>query len=189
MSTSAEKIRPLYSELQGYLSQAPTIKEQPALYDEALWNQYHEVIKQLSQLTGNDYQRFFLDVKPSSNYMDYYVSCAEYRAKLNGLIMNLHSNFFQNEQTPFSSAPSTIMTQTQSTNVQISLVMEVQSLIDKQLYGNSGLEQTEKTFLEKVKEALPTVKSAAELITTLATTANSLGLDLPTMMKALGLHI
>jgi hypothetical protein len=41
----AQKIRPLYSEFQGYLSQAPTIeKPHDASYDQSLWLQYNEAV-------------------------------------------------------------------------------------------------------------------------------------------------
>lgn len=189
MSELSIKVRPLYAELQGYLSQAPTVAQLLNIYDRGLWQQLQEVISQLSTITDTEYGRFMVEVHPSTTDWGDYIKNTEYRSKLNGLIMNLHATFFAEENAPFGGGPSTVVTQSQTNNTQIQIVMEVQSLIDKQLYGNQELEQIEKTFLEKMKESLPAIKSTAELITTLVTTANSLGLDLTHIAKAFGIHL
>jgi len=55
-----EDIRPIYSELQGYLSQAPNGKIELITYTKGkgLWEQVNETIDELSKITGNDYSRF-----------------------------------------------------------------------------------------------------------------------------------
>lgn len=181
------KIKPLYGELIGYLSQAPTLKEAGYLRDSSLWEQIHTCIDQLNNLTGQDYSRFKMTIKPSD--LGGYVENMEYRSKLNGLIMNLHAQYFSDESAPFSGGPTTIFQQSQQQTAQnqIILITEFQTLIDKRLYGSEDIEPKEKTFLEKLKSVLPAIKTAAELVLQVITIAKSLGLDMGQVAHAFGL--
>ena len=60
-------VRPFYSELQGYLSQAPTPTPSSAnvIYDESLWVQYNEAVQLFSKEAGVDYSRFMIEPKNS----------------------------------------------------------------------------------------------------------------------------
>ena len=49
------KIRPIYSELQGYLSQMPTVSTSRA---KELWLQPNKAIDELTEISGKDYSRF-----------------------------------------------------------------------------------------------------------------------------------
>ena len=183
-----DKVRPLYGELMGYLSQAPSLQQSSYLRDPSLAPQLHSCIDQLNQITGKDYNRFRVTVHPSD--MGGYVQNTEYRSKLNGLIMNLHAQYFDDESSPFSGTPTTIVNQSQNQSMQAQIVMitEFQSFIDKQLYGNTAnLDGKQKTFLEKLKRTLPTLKSAADLVATVVTIGKSLGLDISQITKALGI--
>lgn len=185
MTEQSEQIKPLYGELIGYMAQAPS--SGGYLRDMGLWEQFHSVIDQISKITGEDYNRFKVTVHPDSD--ESYVKCNEYRSRLNGLIMNLHSKYFSQDTPPFSGAPHTVVTQNQnqSQSVSVVMIMEVQSLIDKQLYTNEALTDTQKNFLEKVKANLPSVKTAIDLISTVLTIAKTLNLDVNQIMKSLGL--
>ncbi len=59
-----ERIRPLYAELQGCLSQAP---KQAAMDDAALWNHFNELIDELNNVSGEDYSRFKLTPQRSGS--------------------------------------------------------------------------------------------------------------------------
>ncbi len=172
----------------GYLSQAPLLKESPFLRDPSLAPQLHNCINQLIEITKQDYSRFKVTINPDSG--ESYIRNTEYRSKINGLIMNLHAQYFNDETTPFSGTPSTIVQQSQNQNIltQIIMITEFQSLIDKQLYSSSNnLDEKQKSFLEKLKGVLPTLKSATELITAILTLAQNLGLDISQIKKAFGI--
>ncbi|HUW21133.1 MAG TPA: hypothetical protein VMW41_00520 [Candidatus Bathyarchaeia archaeon] len=181
-----ENVRPIYEELQGYLSQAPTIKEVSYLRDRPLWEQFNRCLDELVNITKNDYTRFRLTPIPDGDSQ--YVLNTEYRSKLNGLIMNLHAKYFKDEQSPFSGTPGVVVSQSQqqAQSVQVAMLMEFQSTLDKRLYG-SKLGKKEKSFLEKVKKALPTVKTATELVKLVITIAKSCGLEIAEVIKTLGL--
>ena len=64
-----EKIRPLYSEFQGYLSQAPAANTpNDQVGNNSLWEQYNDSIKILSEISEEDYLRFL--IKPERGGVD-----------------------------------------------------------------------------------------------------------------------
>lgn len=182
-------VRPYYEELIGYMAQAPSLERISYLRNEhAMWNQYHSAIDKLQEITGDDFERF--KVTTWNDIDDLVVNNTEYRTKLNGLIMHLHAKYFHDESTPFGGAPSTVINQSQqqTQHTQIVMITEVQSLIDKKLYSESDkLDEKEKSFLEKVKANLPTIKNAVELVQLIVTLAKSSGLDLNQVVKIFGL--
>jgi hypothetical protein len=69
-----KKIRPLYSEFQGYLSQAPTSSSSTAsISDPDMWTQYNDALKLLSDKAEKDYDRFRIDPKISRQDSRLYV--------------------------------------------------------------------------------------------------------------------
>lgn len=181
MDDVRQHLQPIYEELQGYLSQCPT---SGSLYSNTYWEQHNDCVDKLSEITNDDLKRFKVIPKPSASRNGLYLDIHEYRSKLNGLIMYLHGKYFQDMPSPFGGSPNMVVSQVQ--NTQITMLMDFQSQIDKKLYG-SVLKPEEKKFLEKIKQALPIVKSATELIGLVISTAKNLGIDIHTIGKIFGL--
>jgi len=159
-----KKIRPLYSEFQGYLSQAPTSSgSSHTIYDEDMWNQYNDALKLLSDVAEKDYNRFRINPKPSRSRSGLYVPTDIYRQKIGGLISNLHGEYFPDELAPFSGMPSTVITQTQQQSMTIQLVLDIQSKIDE-LLPNLEAGSKKQKFLEKFKRILSSVLNVNDLI-------------------------
>jgi len=181
-----QKLRPFYSELQGYLSQAPTIKEKPYLYDEEAdeWGQVNAIIDQLNNITGINYDRFKISPPGGSGNL----SMSLYRTRLGGLISNIHGEFFSDEQAPFSGMPNTVIThnlsqqQSQQQTMTVTL-FELRDKIDERL--PKVTDEKEKTFLTKMKDQLPTITSVVQLIQTILTLAHQTGLDPNTVSQLL----
>ena len=185
-----EKIRPIYFELQGYLSQVPEVKGlNDPLYDSSIWMQYNQAVDQLNEVSGVDYSRFKVEPRTSKARRssegrlispEYeFVNIVSYRQKISGLISRIHAEFFPKEAPPFGSTPSTIISQTQqqSQSVHIQMLLEVQSKIDQELPKfDEGTK--ERTFLQKVKGSLSSVKDATSLIALLLNIAKECGLSL-----------
>lgn len=171
-----EQIRPIYSELQGYLSQAP--KDPGEVFIEAsAWEQYYPAIKELNEITGKDYDKF--KISPIMGGSSYFVRVVGYRSCLAGLISRLHGEYFSDEPAPFSGMPSTIITQqqaqTQSMDVQI--LLDLQTKIDSQI--SKYAEGTpERDFLEKIKVGLSNIRNVNELISLLLRTGKEIGLSI-----------
>lgn len=176
------KVKPIYSELQGYLSQAPLADKAHYLYDSPLWEQLHRCIDELNSITSKDYSKFKVNVIQDDSGP--HIITHEYRSNLNGLIMRLHAEYFSEEPSPFGGSPKMIVSQTQqqSQTAQIMMIMNFQSLIDKKLYS-SKLNDKEKTFLERIKAKLPLVSSVAELISSILSIAKDLNLDINQVSK------
>lgn len=179
-----EKIRSMYSELQGYLSQTPIAeKGYEHIDDDGFTDNLNAIIQELNTSTGNDYSRSSLKKKYYSTDRgpEYYIRVAEYRNKIGGLISRLHSEFFKDEPPPFSGMPNTSINvtqdQRQSQSIALEIAIEMGSLI------GSKIEKYEKgtperAFLEKLKEKLVSIKSVSELVLTIFGIASSVGLTL-----------
>src|SRR3989344_1811442 len=95
------QVAPIYSELQGYLSQAPD-KTSSSLTAEAVWERYNQTINELNSVSGNNYNDFLIKPKASENTGRLYVDVLDYRGKLGGIIGRLYREFFSDEIAPFS---------------------------------------------------------------------------------------
>lgn len=174
-----ETIRPIYSELQGYLFKAPDKNDICDIYEVALWNQVNKAIDELNSISSDDYSRFKMNPVVDSHLGTPHLGKSTYSSDLAGLIAKLHGKYFSDEQAPFGGMPTTVISQTQqqSQSFQIELLLQVQSKIDEQIH-NLEPRDHKRSFLEKVKGVLKSVRSAPELITVLLETAKEFGLSL-----------
>jgi len=182
-----EKIRPIYSELQGYLAQAPGA-DKGMIFEKSIWEGYHATIDELNAVTGDNYDRYKVQVQPwASSDIGFALSILEYRTKIGGLIARLHGSFFSNEAAPFSGMPNTVITnqQTQSQTVNVQMLLEVQSKIDEVL-PTLPEGSKEKGFLERIKSSLGQTKNISELIRLILQTGNDMGITLVQMLKWFG---
>jgi hypothetical protein len=180
------KVRPFYSELQGYLSQAPTPEGSTTIHESSIWEQHNEVVKLLTKETGKDYSRFLL--KPRSSDFQgrtrQYLPTIDYRQKLGGLISRLHAEYFSEEPPPFSGMPSTIINQTQqqTQSVHVQMLLDVRSHIDKKL-PEFQKGSAERSFLENLKTKLSSVSNVVDLFSLCTKLARDAGISLETLHR------
>lgn len=179
-----EKIGQIYSEIQGYLSQATKTKTSAnAFYDAQIWHQYNEAIDELNNICGNNYDRFRIYHERSELFGDF-VRSITYRSKLAGLILRLHGEFFSDEPAPFIGKPTTDIRQRQqqSRPFRLQMLLEIQSKIDEKIpeFNNDS---KEKKFLEKVKASLASITSVTQLVSLLLKTGQELDLTIEQMSK------
>ena len=115
-----------------------------------------------------------------------FVRMFEYRARLGGLISRLHGEYFSDEQPPFSGMPSTVIQQTQNQNQtqSISILLEIQEKIISEIPKHEEGSK-ERTFLEKVKSILPSIKTVTDIISSILKIGSELGLSASDMHKLL----
>jgi hypothetical protein len=182
-----QAIRPIYSELQGYLAQAPSSSRagDQNIYDQAFWCQFNDTIQELNTLTGKNYDRYKLT--PVRGRTHQFIPKDTYRQKLGGLIAQLYGEYFSDEVAPFAAMPSTIISQSQNQNqsVQVQLLLEVNDLIHNKL-GQVQDGSKEKTFLEKIKTSLSSVKNISQLVSLLLKTAQTLGITIEQLKDLFG---
>jgi hypothetical protein len=178
-------IKTIYCELQGYLTHAPVNDKTSSIHDPAFWEQYNSSIAELNKVTGKDYNKFILTPRRGGGESHYlYLEKDTYRQKLSGLIAHLYGEYFSDEVAPFKEMPSTIITQSQNQNqsVHVQMILEVSDLIhDKLSKVQEG--SKEKTFLEKIKSSLSTVKDVGQLISLIMATAHELSIPIQELAK------
>ena len=172
-----DKIRPIYAELKGYLTQAPSPSSKSSFSIKEVWDRYNNTIQELNGASGRDYSRFSVIPTPNQNYRNGLVSILDYRTKLNGLISRLHAEYFSNESEPFSGSPTTLISQnqSQSQSMHVQILLDMQSIIDKKL-GEYEAGSKEYTFLEKVRASLSGVRNITELLNLIFKTGKEIGL-------------
>ncbi len=106
-----EKVAPIYSELQGYLAQAPDKDKE--IFSAAVWDRYNKTIIELNEVSGKNYDGYCVQPRKWAHSIKPCVDTIDYRTKLGGLIARLHREFFSNEAAPFSGMPGTIINQSQ----------------------------------------------------------------------------
>ena len=178
------EIRPLYAELQGYLAQAPTARNSTdAIFDESVWTQYNQAVDSLSKISGEDYSHFRLEPTRSGDGGGY-VRIVAYRQKLGGLVARLHGAYFSKETAPFSGSPKMIVAQTlrQDQSTVVAMLLGIQSKIDERI---SACEEGSKehSFLQKLKNLLPSISNGVELLRQCLTLAREAGLSIGDLGK------
>lgn len=173
-------IRPIYREMQGYLSQAP-MAEKTRVVGHALFERYNARVRALAAIMGEDLQDFIIPGFQDED--ETYAETDEYRQVLGGLISHLHGRFFSDEPSPFSGHPGTIISQSQQQAQSIEFQLELAALIGGKLQNAS---EKEKAFLEKLKSSLSIAKDAGSLLKILFELAKSTGLNISDLTKLFG---
>lgn len=96
-----DKIKPIYFELQGYLSQAPE-REKGLIFEEQLWIQHNKTIDELESISSKDYSRYRIvpEVIDWNGAKKGRITPQAYRTVLGGLISRLHGEYFPDETSP-----------------------------------------------------------------------------------------
>jgi len=178
------RIRAIYSELIGYLSQCP-IPQYPSdiFANNSPWKQYNTAILELKTITDEDYDRFV--IKPEYLNSEEIVHILTYRQALGGLIRRIHGTHFSDEDEPFSPTPRTVVSQSQYQTQSVQMLLDFQSKIDQELQNVPG-DQKKEGFLKKCKEQLSHVKDVNDLVKLMITTAKQFGLNLADPISLFG---
>lgn len=181
------KIRPVYSELQGYLNQSPSIGEHgnSSTYDHTLWSQLNTTIDELNTVTGAEFNKFKVTGIKHDPHFGSFINVSEYRTKLGGLITRLHGTYFSDEPAPFYGMPSTTITVSnqQEQSQHQTMIMELNSVIDKKIL--SLPDGKEKSFLGGLKEGLGTVKDFASLMILISSLGQKYGIGIEQLSSLL----
>ncbi|KKT66867.1 MAG: hypothetical protein UX25_C0039G0006 [Candidatus Woesebacteria bacterium GW2011_GWC2_45_9] len=171
------KVRPIYSEFMGMLSQAPKTNTYMYKDQKDSWERYNQLTQKLFEITNDD-EYSTLKIEPRHDDSELIVNSSEYRTKVSALISRLHGTFFYDESAPFSGMPSTVINQNQSQQqtTQIAFLLETQSAIDKKL--SETQDEKEKGFLNSVKSNLANIKNFMEFVQLVVNTAQTFGISL-----------
>jgi len=178
-------LKPLYSEFQGYLAQAPKLERANEIIpDKSLWNHFNKAVDLLIKATGKqDYDRFKVEPEGDQDYS--YISVNTYRQKLSGLISRLHVEYFSNEPAPFSGMPSTVITQTQNQSMHVQMLLNIQETIVRAL-EKPDVSEEQKGFLNKLKSRLDSISNATELVKQILNLGKDFGLTIGQILNLFG---
>ena len=92
------------------------------------------------------------------------------------------AEYFSKDERPFSESPSVAISQSvaQSTDVRVTMALEIQEAVVQKL-ADPDITPEQRSFLEKLKPALATGKSAIELLRMVLDTARSEGVGLSSL--------
>lgn len=179
------EIKEIYSELRGYLAEAPTPKETyETIETESVWEQYNGTVDLLNNISGKDYNRFRIVPSRHSSSGDTYIEIVAYRQKLGGLISRLYGEYFEAETNPLDGVPGTVIAQSQQQgqSVHIQMILDIQSKIDEKI-PNYPEESKEKGFLQKLKGSISSILNVNQLLQTIHKMAKEFGLNLDDVLK------
>lgn len=173
-----EQIKSIYYELLGYLSSSPDDEKNSIVFDdESIWNLFNSAVERLNEITGKDYNKFRIDpVLREDGYQ--FVRVQKFKIHAGGLVSKIHAEYLFDEPAPLAKTPTTIINQgqTQIQETNLKMVLDVQSKIDEKM--PKYIEGTkERTFLEKVKSELQSVKNIADLIALILKTGEGIGIS------------
>ncbi len=173
-----EKIRPLYAELQGCLTQAPDKTDW--FGDKSIWEHYNGTVNLLNEVTGKNYSRYCISPEPGKTA----IRGSAYRQKIGALIAHLHGEYFSDEPAPFSGMPSTIITQTQqqSQSVLIQMIFDFQDKIEQSM-GKYTDGSKEKTFLQKLKGSIRNITDFTQMVLAVSQLAKDCGISVEDLGK------
>ena len=178
------KVRAIYYELQGYLSQTPEPQHTSDIFaGNDSWLQYNQTIQELSKITGDDYERFMIKPKPMNGHDIVHITT--YRQTLGGIINRIHGVYFSDENMPFSGSPQTIISQSQNQNQSIQMLLDIQSKINEEITKAEG-DPKKEGFLNKMKSKLSQVKGINDLLKLFLKTAKEFGLNMTDLLSLFG---
>ena len=178
------KVKAIYYELQGYLSQTPKPQQPSDIFaSDDPWCQYNQAIEELSKITGDDYGRFMLKPKLMNGHN--IVNLTTYRQTLGGIINRIHGVYFSDENMPFSGSPQTIISQNQTQSQSIQMLQDFQNKIDGEIIKSKD-DPKKVGFLKKVESKLSQVKDVNDLLKLLLKTAKELGVNMSELLSLFG---
>ncbi len=187
------KIRPIYEELLGCLSEAPSGSDGPVITNSGVWEPYHATIDELNRITRNDYKKYRVNIRSGHDEGGFWqqVDVCEYRSKISSLISRLHGQYFPTDTSPLSSSPGMIINQVQqqSQTIYVQIAMELaEQLGRKERDFKEG--SKERGFIDRakgyLKSATTGVTSMAHLITALLKMAKECGLSIEDVQGIFG---
>lgn len=182
-----DKIKPIYSELQGYLAQAPN-NDAGSIRNQDLDTQVNKAIEELQEISDNNYSRFKINKHTSSqmNKSYTYIHIQDYRSKLGGLISRLHAEFFSDEPPPFNSMPQTVINQNQNQaqtqEMRVNIVQEMMDILVRN-EAKFDYDSDEAKFIDKIKAKIKSVSNITDLVSTILKTGKEMGLTVAQILN------
>ncbi len=183
MSENKKDILGVYEELKGILASIP---DNSWFDDEGFVSHTNRIIQRAGVICReiDDINSYLLKTDHIPNRGPI-VNAIPAKSKLNALIGRLKGTYDLDTATP-TSGHTFVQNQSQTQSQHVTVILELQERIINEIpkYPEGS---KERTFLEKLKSALPTIKNVTDILSVALKIGADLGLDAATIDKVLGL--
>ncbi len=181
MSTSNE-VKSIYEELIGILV---SLEDASSWFDDNGFSQRaNEVIRRTAMVCPEIKNIESYLIKPGySDQRGEIIYTTPTKANLNSLLGRIRG-FYELEELHTSNGHTFIQNQTQNQSQSIALEIQERIISEIPKYTEGS---KERTFLEKLKASLPTIRGATDILSSVLKIGPELGLDIATIRKLLGL--
>ncbi len=176
-----DKLKTLYAELRGILSQAtPQSREHDFFTEYGALEYYDSVINELVRETEDNYDRFRL---PTSGRL----TMTTFKITVAGLIAHLRQKHFPAERDPLCTEPSayTVQTTNVTQQVHIDMILQMDRLITKKIVEHQKGTK-ERTFLEKLQDGMKSASNFVDFAKTLTDAAMKAGVGIADIGRIFG---
>ncbi|MES2623113.1 MAG: hypothetical protein V4576_01745 [Patescibacteria group bacterium] len=187
MHNSNKEIKSIYLELKGVLHSLKDITSGSSWFDDnGFAIQVNDIVKRIPLCTEiNDVQPYLINVEYLEGRKTNIVNIIPTRTKISTIIGRLDGLYGLEDEVK-QNGLTFIQNQHQSQNQTISIVLNLQEKILSEM--PKYLEGTkERSFLEKLKDKLPSVTDSLSIFSSILTIANETGLSIDAIQKLLGL--
>lgn len=175
------KIKSLYGDLKGLLNEIPE-------FHKAYWVQsnivltFNQVLDDLSKISNTDYSIYQVPMSEMDTERRAF-EITRVRTQISRVVSRLEEehNFKSNGS---ESSPNMVINQNQSQSQSISLILDIQEKILSEIPKHKEGSK-ERTFLEKVKLALPNIKTATDIFAVILKIGADVGLQVSDIHKLL----
>jgi hypothetical protein len=160
----SKKVKLIYRQLQGYLSQIPLPKDTNEIFHEKdQWEYINNAIDNLNSATRNNYDDYKTFQRSDTDGWSIPVKVTVVRSKLGALINVLHEEYFSTETSPFSGNPNatTMVIHNQNSQQQNQNQQQEQKIELEQLLQNAQETIRAEYGEDKANEAIDLIKKIA----------------------------
>lgn len=181
-----DKIRPIYTQLQGMLSSAPPEGNSMWSDKQFLVETYNALIDELVNISTDEKYNSLKVIHTFGGQRG--LDSTVYRTAINSTIMRLYGSYFSDEKPPFSGPAPTQINQTQTNKQEQNVTIEVaiQLGIELQKALERAKSEEEKSFINKLMEKVGNVKNYIEFSLLLVSTAEKFGITLDRIKTLFG---
>ena len=188
MTENIKEIQGVYEELKGVLSSIP--EKTSSFTDEGFTEHVNAVIERLGKTCPeiNDWKNYTIQnrlITSAGIRSHYVIDTVLAKSKLNGLIGRIKGTY-ELDVPSTGSGLTLVQNQSQNQSQSIALMLELHEKILSEL-PNHLQGTAERSFLEKLKESLPTIKNTMDILSEVLKIGANFGLDCAKIHTLLGL--
>lgn len=171
-----QKVKEIYFQLKSLLANVPKYKD----YDKDLAKEYNNDIQELIEITNDkDYDKYILDKVMTAGVMggEYLAYPKDHFVNKCSRLISMLNTKYEFEETNSNTQSAININQTQTTEVNFHMILDLQEKIINKI-SDENTTPKQKSFLEKVKKNLTSIKNYFQFAVMLINLGKESGLEL-----------